>query len=104
MRNAPTWARPTRWGLPIRSALTAAAVVAVALALGAVALVFFLDRALLSALDDAATARAQDLTTALRADSPADLDSQLLDTDQRIALVQVVDSGGQVVQSSQDEP
>lgn len=100
----PTWARPPLWGIPIRSALTAAAVVAVALAAGAMALVFFLDRALLSALDDAATARAQDLTTALRADSPADLDSQLLDTDQRIALVQVVDGGGQVVASSQDEP
>ncbi|MBC2644567.1 MULTISPECIES: ATP-binding protein [unclassified Rhodococcus (in: high G+C Gram-positive bacteria)] len=104
MRSLPAWARPTLWGLSIRSALTAAAVVAVALAVGALALVFVLDRTLKSALDDAATARAQDITAQLRADPPDDLDSQLLNTDQRIALVQVVDSSGQVVRSSEDEP
>ncbi|MFC9840370.1 ATP-binding protein [Rhodococcus sp. NPDC127530] len=104
MRSVPTWARPSLWGLPIRSALTAAAVVAVALAFGAVALVYVLHRSLLSELDDAATARAEDITAQLRTDAPADLDSQLVDTDQRIALVQVADSNGQVVRSSDDEP
>jgi|GEM_PF-6051068 len=40
-----------------------AGVVTIAPALGAAALLFVLDRALLSALDDAATIRAQDITT-----------------------------------------
>ena len=104
MRSAPEWLRPSLWGLAIRSALAAGAVVTIALALGAAALLFVLDRSLISALDDAATARAQDVTTSLRSDPPADLDSQLLDTNQRITLVQVVDSAGQVVRSSDTDP
>ncbi|QSE91539.1 HAMP domain-containing histidine kinase [Rhodococcus pseudokoreensis] len=103
MNNAPVWLTPSRWGLALRSALSAGAVVAVALVLGAAALLFVLDRTLLSALDDAATGRAADLTVGLRTDPPADLDSELFDTDQRIALVQVVDTVGAVVRSSQDD-
>ena len=104
MRSVPEWLRPSLWGLAIRSALVAGAVVTIALALGATALLFVLDRSLLSGLDDAATARAEDITTSLRSDQPADLDSQLFDTNQRIALVQVVDSAGQVVRTSDTDP
>nr|GLK39762.1 two-component sensor histidine kinase [Rhodococcus wratislaviensis] len=104
MRSVPEWLRPSLWGLAIRSALVAGAVVTIALALGAAALLFVLNRSLLSGLDDAATARAEDITTSLRSDQPADLDSQLFDTSQRIALVQVVDSAGQVVRTSDTDP
>ncbi len=76
----------------------------IALALGATALLFVLDRSLLSGLDDAATARAQDITTSLRSDPPADLDAQLFDTTQRITLVQLVDPAGQVVRTSDTDP
>ncbi|MGW4337936.1 hypothetical protein ACWEK5_34780 [Rhodococcus koreensis] len=58
-------------GLAIRSALVAGAVVTIALAFGATALMFVLYRSLLSALDDAATARAQDITTSLRSNQSA---------------------------------
>ncbi|MFC9555954.1 ATP-binding protein [Rhodococcus sp. NPDC056960] len=104
MKVAPMWLTPSSWGLALRSALSAGVVVAAALVLGAAALLYVLDRALLFALDDAATSRAADIVAGLRTDSPADLDGQLLDTDQRITLVQVVDSGGRVVRSSADDP
>ncbi len=46
---------------------------------------------LISTLDDAASTRAQDITTRLQFDRPADLDSELFGTNQRITLVQVID-------------
>lgn len=104
MRSVPEWLRPSMWGLAIRSALAAAAVVTIALAAGATALLFVLDRALISTLDDAASTRAQDITTSLQFDRPADLDSELFGTNQRITLVQVIDPTGQVVRTSDPYP
>ena len=48
-------------------------------------------RSLLTAVDDAASARVRDITTGLHEDPPAELDDPLLDTDKRIVAIPVVD-------------
>lgn len=74
--------------------------VAVALFVGAAALLFVLDRALVAALDEAAVARTHDIMVQLRTDTTAALDAPLFDTDTRIAVVQVLDRSGRVMRSS----
>lgn len=96
--------RPSRWGVRIRSAVAAGAVVFVALAVACVALMAVLDRSLVAAADDAASERTAAIATQLKQDSPAQLDGSLLSTDQRIVMVQILDSVGRVVQASSDAP
>lgn len=102
--SRPEWLAPSRWGLAVRSALVAGVVVAIALALGALALLFVLHRTLIAGLDDATTTRAVDIVAGLRSATPTELDARFFDTDQRVDLVQVVDAQGIVVRSSDGDP
>ena len=76
----------------------------VALALSGSALTVALYQSLLAGVDDAAARRVGDIAAGLGVDSAADLDSPLLDTDQRIVAVQVVDAQGNVVAHSDGAP
>ncbi|MET8878175.1 ATP-binding protein [Nocardia sp. NPDC004604] len=103
-RMGRTLAHPTRWGLRFRSALIVAVVITAALAVAALSLTYVLYRSLISASDDAATDRIRQVTAQLALDTPADLDRSALATDNRVAIVQIIDQTGQVVQSSTDSP
>ncbi len=95
---------PRRWSIATRSAFIAGAVVFTALALAGAALTVALYQALLAGVDDTAARRVSDLAAGLAFDSAADLDAPLLDTDQRIAAVQVLDDHGVVVARSDGAP
>jgi signal transduction histidine kinase len=92
------------WSIAGRSAFTTGAVVLIALTLAGAALTAALYHALLAGVDDAVARRVGDVAAGLAFDSAADLDTPLLDTDQRIVAVQVVDSQGNVVARSQGAP
>lgn len=83
-----------------RSALAAMLVVALALGSGAALLYFVLQRSLLSGLDSAATARAGEVVSELRADGVNGLDAELKATGTEGQLVQVVNAEDEVVASS----
>jgi signal transduction histidine kinase len=95
---------PLRWSIAARSAFIAGAVVFIALTLAGAALTVALYQSLLAGVDDAAARRVGDIAAGLGVDSAADLDSPLLDTDQRIVAVQVVDAQGNVVAHSDGAP
>jgi signal transduction histidine kinase len=95
---------PLRWSIAARSAFIAAVVVFIALALAGAALTIALYHSLLAGVDDAAARRVGDIAAGLAADSAADLDVPLLDTDNRIVDVQVLDAGGHVVARSDGAP
>lgn len=98
------WVDPRTWGIPVRSALAAAAVVLLAfLAMGAVVL-GVLHRQLLTGVDAAADRRVRDVVAGLQFDPPAELDTGLLATDAQIAVVQVIDSSGDLVRASAGAP
>ena len=95
--------RPARWGVRTRSAVAAAVVVGAALLLTSLVLLWVLQRSLASAADDAAGARAQQLSTQLLTDPPAEIDRAMLATDERTAAVQIL-LGEQVVLASPGAP
>ncbi len=95
---------PRRWGLRVRSALIAAVVVTVGLGIATLSLTYVLYRSLLSASNDAATDRISAVTSQLALDTPVELDRSALATDSRIAIVQIIDQTGNVVQSSTNSP
>lgn len=94
-----TLSRP-RAGVRTRSTAAAALVVALALAVGSVLLLVLLRHTLVSAIDDAATTRAGEVTTEVRSDDRSDLAEYLADTNRSTHLVQVVDDKGALVASS----
>jgi signal transduction histidine kinase len=96
-----TWWRPRYWGISARSAFVSASVVLVALIVAGSGLAIILYRSLLSGVDDAAAGRVRDVVAALQYDAASELDAALITTDQRIVAVQVIDSAGAVIQSSQ---
>ncbi|KAA0091397.1 sensor histidine kinase [Mycolicibacterium sp. P1-18] len=104
VRRPRTWWQPRYWGISARSALVAATVVLVAFALAGAGLAFILYRSLLSGVDDAATGRVKDIVAALRFDTGAELDGELMATDQRIVAVQVIDGSGTVIKRSASAP
>lgn len=75
-------------------------VVALALAGGAALLLFLLQRALISGVDAAASARAGEVASLLRAEGVEGLDQDLAQNTRQSQLVQVVDQTGAVVASS----
>jgi signal transduction histidine kinase len=98
------WVRPRHWGIAARSAAVSGAVTLVALTVAGVGLVAVLYGSLLAGVDDASAGRVHDIATALQTDSPADLDSALLTTDQRVVAVQLIGAEGIVVQRSASAP
>jgi signal transduction histidine kinase len=79
-------------------------VVLVAWVLASVGFVLLFHRLLTAGLDEAASARSDDIAAALQVETPAEIESGLLATDLRVFAVQIIDSGGQVVRSSRDAP
>lgn len=93
-----------RWSIAARSAFIAGAVVFIALAVAGAALTVALYQVLIAGVDDSAARRVGDVVAGLEFDSAADLDTPLLDTDQRIVAVQVLDDHGNVVARSDGAP
>ena len=94
------WDDPRSWGIPVRSALAAAAVVLFAFLAMAAVVLGVLHRQLLIDVDAAADRRVRDVVAGLQFDPPAELDTGLLATDAQIAVVQVIDSSGALVRAS----
>ncbi len=98
------WVDPRAWGIPVRSALVAAAVVLLASLAMAVVVLTLLHRQLIADVDAAADRRARDVVAGLQIDPPGELDAGLLATDSQIGVVQVIDSFGAVVRASAGAP
>lgn len=92
--------RVPRLGIAARSATVSAMVVLFALTFAGASLDLILYRSLLAGVDDATVGRVRAIVDALHSDSPDDLDSTLLTTNQRVVAVQVVDPDGKVVRRS----
>lgn len=95
---------PRQWGIATRSAIVAATVVLVALIVAGAGLTVLLNHYLISGIDEAAATRLHDITAALRDESPADFDSSLLDTDQRVVAIQIITGADTVAFGSTDAP
>ena len=80
-------------GVRGRSVLVAVAVVAVALLVGAVALLVVLQRTLVADVEAGAIARAEDVAAVLRSEGPARLPDVVLDGPRPEQVVQVLDGG-----------
>ncbi|WP_419186540.1 sensor histidine kinase [Mycolicibacterium peregrinum] len=99
----------SRWrswlgGIAARSAMVAAAVVLVGLVIVGSASAVLLYRMMCADVDNAAVARAQAVADVLRKEPPDEVESVLMDTDHRIAAVQIVDATGTVVHRSDGAP
>lgn len=104
LRRRWGWVDPRTWGIPVRSALAAAAVVLLTFLAMAAVVLGVLHRQLLAGVDAAADRRVRDVVAGLQFDPPAELDTGLLATDSQIAVVQVIDSSGAVVLASAGAP
>ncbi|TLH70862.1 two-component sensor histidine kinase [Mycolicibacterium aubagnense] len=91
-------------GIAVRSALVAAVVVLTGLLIVGSAATMLLYRMMCADIDNAAVARAQAVAEELRKESPDDVESMLMDTDQRIVAVQILDATGKVVHRSDGGP
>jgi signal transduction histidine kinase len=96
--------KPIRASVRTRSAIAAAVVMMICLALASAALLLVLYRSLESTAQNAAAARADQISTQLRTDSPRDVDPSLLVTDSQIGAVQIVDVAGTVLAASNGAP
>ena len=88
------------YGIRLRSALAAAAVVGVAVAVAAVIFIVTANASLTRNLDAAATQRASDVTAALRGDDAPDLDDTLRPGPGDRTVVQVLTASGGVIAAS----
>ena len=98
------WVPFRRWGIPARAALVSGAVVLLALSFTAASLLALLYLTLIRTVDVAAANRVHDIATALQAESPNDLGSRLLASNNHVMLVQLVDSSGTVIVRSDEAP
>jgi signal transduction histidine kinase len=87
-----------------RSALAAAVVMTLCLAVAGAVLLLVLYRSLESTAQGAAAARAEQISTQLRTDMPREVDPSLLVTDSQIGAVQIVDDTGTVLAASNGAP
>ena len=95
---------PMRAGVRTRSALAAALVMTVCLAIAGGVLLLVLYRSLESTAQGAAAARAEQISAQLRTDTPREVDASLLVTDSQIGAVQIVDATGTVLAASNGAP
>jgi signal transduction histidine kinase len=91
-------------GISARSAAVSAVVVLFALTFASAAFVAVLYRALLVGVDDATAGRVRHIAEVLQSNSPGDLDSALLTTNQRVVAIQVIAPDGKVVKRSGSAP
>jgi signal transduction histidine kinase len=91
-------------GISARSAAVAAIVVLVALALAGGGFVTILYQSLLGNVDDATAARVTHIVEALHSDSPDNLDSTLLTTNQRVVAIQLIAPDGKVIARAGSAP
>ncbi|MDT7766369.1 MAG: hypothetical protein QOC63_5789 [Mycobacterium sp.] len=99
-----SWWRPWHWGISARSAFVAATVVFIALIVAGAGLVAVLYRSMLSGIDSSAAARVSDVAAEVEADGVAQMDPQVLRTDERILAVQIIGADGRVVALSDSAP
>src|SRR6478736_7145970 len=95
---------PMRASVRTRSALAAAVVMTLSLAIAGGVLLLVLYRSLESTAQGAAAARAEQISAQLRTDTPRELDPSLLVTDSQIGAVQIVDATGTVLAASNGAP
>jgi signal transduction histidine kinase len=95
---------PMRASVRTRSAIAAAVVMTICLALAGGVLLLVLYRSLASTAQNAAAARAEQISTQLRTDAPREVDPSLLVTDSQIGAVQIVDAAGTVLAASTGAP
>src|SRR3984885_13032028 len=91
-------------GIAARSAVVSAVVVLVALAFAGAAFVLLLYRSLLAGVGDAPAGRVGTIVDALHSNSPDDLDSAFLTTNQRVVAIQLIDPDGRVVKRAGSAP
>ncbi|MEU6564297.1 sensor histidine kinase [Nocardia nova] len=91
---------PSRWGLRLRSALMATAVITVVLGFGATLMLWLLYRSLIDTVDSAAVARLDDITAQLRTTPPSTLNTALLAPNGYVDIVEISDHSGRVLRSS----
>jgi len=95
---------PMRASVRTRSALAAAVVMTLSLAIAGGVLLLVLYRSLESTAQGAAAARAEQISAQLRTDTPREVDPSLLVTDSQIGAVQIVDDTGTVLAASNGAP
>jgi signal transduction histidine kinase len=95
---------PANLGISARSAAVSAVVVFFALTFASAAFVAVLYRSLLVGVDDASAGRVRHIAEALQSNSPGDLDSALLTTNQRVVAIQLIAPDGKVVTRSGSAP
>src|SRR6476469_4358116 len=95
---------PMHAGVRTRSALAAAVVMTLSLAIAGGVLLLVLYRSLESTARGAAAARAEQISAQLRTDTPREVDPSLLVTDSQIGAVQIVDDTGTVLAASNGAP
>ncbi len=91
-------------GIAARSAAVSAIVVLVALALTSAGFVAVLYQSLLQGVDDATGGRVRHIVEALQSNSSAELDSDLLTTNQRVVAIQLIAPDGKVVKRAGSAP
>ncbi len=91
-------------GISARSAAVSAIVVFFALALAGGGFVTILYRSLLEGVDDATAGRVSHIVEALRSNSPDNLDSALLTTNQRVVAIQLIAPDGKVIARAGSAP
>lgn len=94
------WLRKQTAGVRRRLVLVATALVALALAIGAAAMLLILRQALLGAADRATVAKAHEVVAAVQNSSIDNVDRSLMATSDVVDLIQVVDSNGRVILTS----
>ena len=95
---------PMHASVRTRSALAAAVVMTLCLAVAGGVLLLVLYRSLESTALNAAAARAEQISSQLSTDTPRELDPSLLATDSQIGAVQIVDATGTVLAASNGAP
>ena len=96
--------RMSAWGISARSAFVAATVVLVALAVAGAVFAVVVYRSMLSSIDSAAADRVANLVLALDSNGIAEINPNLLATDERIVAVQIITPEGKVVRKSPSAP
>ena len=95
---------PMHASVRTRSAVAAAVVMTLCLAVAGGVLLLVLYRSLESTALGAAAARAEQISAQLRTDAPREVDPSLLVTDSQIGAVQIVDATGTVLAASNGAP
>ncbi|MQY24079.1 sensor histidine kinase [Nocardia macrotermitis] len=103
MNRSPVWLRPSRWGVRIRSAVTAALVVGVVLLIAAGAMLGLLRRSLTHQLDVSADTRTTQIAEELQHSDGHRVPEGLLAIEGQVVAVQVIAADGRIAWRSADK-